>query len=107
METFKQLLQDNFMITEMKVGKYYRIPGGLKKRPISFNNKGYMDFMLDGKWHKCIEERKFKGLFSDRFKFEGCEFEPVFKEFWNWTSIYEILEERQNIDEDGQYLLDI
>lgn len=39
------------MIRKFVTGKYYKC--SLSKRPVSWNDDGEMDFMLDGNWHKC------------------------------------------------------
>jgi hypothetical protein len=40
------------MVTEFKVGHWYRWTGP-KERPHRWNSYGEMDFMLDGKPHRC------------------------------------------------------
>ena len=41
------------MINEFKKGNYYRYIG--YKRESGWNHAGQMDFVLDGKWRRCIE----------------------------------------------------
>ena len=39
-----------------EVGYYYRLKT-LRNRTALFNSDGLMDYILDGKWHKCIKTK--------------------------------------------------
>ena len=69
------------MITKFVAGKYYRC--SLLKRPFSWNKDGAMDFMLDGKWHKCKETS------GDKYASFYDSPNPEYEWIWNGLDYFE------------------
>lgn len=97
------------MIEKFKVGYYYRLKT-IRTRPASFNREGLMDYMLDGKWHKCVSTSVFS---SDAFFEEDLDspsedvaFMIKLKTHWTWVMVMDDIEEKQ-LNDGKQMLLDL
>ena len=70
----------------LESGKWYMWTGstGSTLRPIGWNSSGYMDFMLDGKPHRCRSGSGHDGAFDDS---------PHPDREWSWRSGFEYIKE--------------
>jgi len=53
------------MIEQFVKGRYYHWIGQHNIRPDNFNDEGLMDYLLDGKAHKCVEVGILSGGWQD------------------------------------------
>ena len=72
------------MITEFKENYWYRLVNPPKERPRRFNDRGKMDFMLDGEWHRCKDSKYEEASFYDSL-------DPDW--LWDWSGSMDQLEE--------------
>jgi len=85
------------MIERFEVGKWYALPRGMS-RPGDFNERGLMDFMLDGKPHRCLDAKGMYASFEDQLSLPRDVW-PFNKEHkWNWNSVREYLMEVTGVD---------